>query len=127
MSVRIDAPADGAAPNREVLGIPDVDIRLVDVLILAETSNNCDLDLVAPVDFDTAPAAANRLIALVDSSAADIADNTVSRRALLGLNGNVVVAGQPIIIVATDDTVGAPTGQFYVQVSYILDDEERTY
>ena len=126
MSARVDAPADAAVPNRETLGIPDVDIIVVDIQITAEASNNCDIDVVAPVAWDTAPGATNELIATVDSSAADIANDVVSRRGLSGLNGNRVVAGQPILIVATDDTVGVPAGQFYVQLSYILADEEKS-
>ncbi len=126
-STRIVAPADMASPTREVIGIPDVDIIITDIVILAEASDNCDVDVVAPVAFDTAPAAANELIATIDSSAADIANDVVSRQTLLGLNGNRVVAGQPIIIVCTDDAVGAPVGQFYVRVSYILADAEVSY
>ncbi len=126
-STRVDAPADAAPPNREIVGIPDVDIIVTGVWILAEASNNCDIDVVAPAAFDTAPGVTNELIETVDSSAADIADDVVSVRALTDLNGNRVAAMQPILIVATDDTVGVPAGQFYVQVNYILADEERSY
>ncbi len=121
------APADGAVPVRTVIGIPIVDIIVTEILMLAETQANTDLDVVVPIAFSTAPGAANRLIATIDSSAAVIADDIVSNRALLGLNGNRVVAFQPILAVATDDTVGAPTGTFYVEVYYILADEEVSY
>ncbi len=124
---RVDAPADAAAPNREVIGIPMVDIIITSIVILAEASDNCDIDVDVQIEFDTAQITNNELIATVDSSAADIADDVLSFRTLLGLNGNRVEAGQPIMIVATDDTVGAPVGQYYVQVNYILADEERSY
>ncbi len=126
-SARVSSPADAAVPNRETLTIPDIDLKIVDIKVTAQTQANCDLDLVAPIAWDTAPGATNELMATINASDAVIADDVVSHRAVLAL-GARVVKDQPILVVATDDTVGAPTGQFYIEISCIpADDEQLTY
>ncbi len=126
-STRIDSPADAQPPNREILGIPQVDIIIVDIVITAETEANCDLDVITDTTFSAAPGALNRVMVLHNSSDAVIADDVVARQTLAGLNGNRVVAMQPIMVVATDDAAGAPTGQFSIKLSYILADTEISY
>ncbi len=126
-ATRIISPENAQPPNRELVGIPEVDIVIVDIVILAETEANCDIDVIADTTFSAAPAAGNRLMVTHNSSDAVIADDIVARQTLSDLNNNVVLAGQPIMIITTDDTAGAPTGQFYVRVSYILADAEITY
>ena len=54
------------------------------------------------------------------------ANDTVYEAALTGLNGNKVVAGQPVILLVTESGGGTIT-EAYVQVSYILADDERSY
>ena len=111
---------------REVLLIPDVDIIIVGVLSIGEKFDSSDIyDLIAPAhgeDFDVAPGTTNELIA----SQSAPADDTLNEVALSGLNGNLVRAGQPIIVVADEDDDSADC-QLYIQISYILADEERTY
>lgn len=110
---------------RSVVLIPDVDIVLVGVRVVSEgDAANDYVELIAPAAYDTAPGAANRLISQLPATT--LADDTVFNPALLGLNNNVVAAGQPIILVSNDNDSG---GELYVycQVDYILADDERTY
>lgn len=107
------------AAARYVGYIPEVDIIIVDVAVIGEGFSSDTLELLAPATRDEAAGSTNRLIAqVVDAGAGD---DVVTHPALLGLNGNKVVAGQPIIAETT-----AVTG-CYVQVSYILADGAVSY
>jgi hypothetical protein len=90
------------------------------VLVIGEGFSTGTLEILAPAALDTAAGSTNRLVAqIVD---AGVVDDTVNHPALLGLNGNKVVAGQPIIAVA-----GGTQTQAYVQVSYILATDALSY
>ena len=111
---------------RGVILVPDVDIILVGVVSIGEGFDATDTyELIAPADgedFNVAPGATNQLIA----SQSAPTDNVLNTVALLGLNGNRIQAGQPIIAWADEDDSSADV-QLYLQISYILADEERTY
>jgi len=110
---------------RSVVMIPDVDIILVGVRVVSEGDATSDyVELLAPAAYDTAAGAANRLIDQV--AAATLADDTVVDPALIGLNNNKVEAGQPIILLTNDNDSGGEL-YAYVQIDYILADDERTY
>jgi hypothetical protein len=103
-----------------ILGIPEVDIIVVDIAVIGEGFSTGTLDILAPASFDEAAGAGNRLVAqVVDAGAAD---DVVNHPALLGLNGNKVAAGQPILAKG-----GGTVVQAYVQVSYILATEATSY
>jgi len=110
---------------RSLVMVPDVDIVLVGVRVVSEGDAASDyVELLAPAAYDTAAGTANRLIAQIAS--ATLANDTVLDPALLGLNDNIVVAGQPIVLATNDNDSG---GELYVycQIDYILADDARTY
>lgn len=108
--------------------IPDVDIIITGVKTSGRSFDDADaFDLYALADgedYETAPGATNKLITSV-VLAATLGEDTVVEQALLGLNGNRVRAGQPIVAKVVEDNSAAAV--VYVKVSYILADEERTY
>lgn len=111
--------------RRAVVMVPDVDIKIVDVVVCGEgAAANDYAELLAPAAFDTAAGAANRLITQVSN--ANMADDTVFHATLANLNDNIVAAGQPIVLATNDNDSG---GELYVfvQISYVLADDERTY
>lgn len=111
---------------REVVLVPDVDIILVLVRLIEEGADADDLiELLAPANgenFDVAAGATNRLIA----QQTGVGDDLLTNPALLGLNGNVVQAGQPIIALVTEVSSDT-TPLVFFQISYILADEETSY
>jgi hypothetical protein len=119
--------ANGATVRETVL-IPDVDVVIVHVKYLTFGGDADDvLELYAPAngeDFDETIDADNRIISQL-TSAGEMVDNALRTATLTGLNGNVVQAGQPIIALCTEDSSAAM--QAYIQISYILADEERSY
>ncbi len=121
-------PVANATTVREVVLIPDVDIVLVSIRLIGEGADADDLiELYAPANgenFDTAAGATNRLIAQVLGSTT--ADDTLVSPALLGLNGNVVQAGQPIIA-SVQEVSSDTTPLVFFQISYILADEATSY
>ena len=112
------ASVNCVAARRYVVYIPEVDIIVVDVAVIGETFSSDTLELLVPAARDTAAGSTNRLIA---QQTTEPADDTVIHPALLGLNGNKVVAGQPIIVETTDVT------GCYVQVSYVLAEGALSY
>jgi len=115
-------------PTRRTILIPDVDIRIVEIKVSSDGFDDGDtLDVVALAngeDNNTAAGATNRLITQIATSA--VIEDALFSPALLGLNANLVRAGQPIRAIATEDN-SAAIREIFVQVSYILADEERTY
>ena len=110
---------------RSLVMVPDVDIILVGVRVVSEgKAANDYVELLAPAAYDTAAGATNRLIDQITD--ATLADDTVLDPALLGLSNNKVAAGQPIIMMSNDNDSGGEL-YVYVQVDYILADDERTY
>lgn len=111
---------------REVILIPDVDIILVGVCTIGDGFDTTDTyELIAPADgedFDVSPGSTNRLIAAQSAPT----DDALNRPALAGLNDNRVRAGQPIIAWADEDDNSADV-QLFVQISYILADDVRTF
>ena len=116
------------ATVRETLLIPDVDIQIVHVKYLTFGGDVDDiLELYAPAngeDFDETIDSANRIIDQLTSTA-EMVDNALRTATLTGLNGNIVQAGQPIIALCTEDSSAAM--QAYIQISYILADDVRTF
>ncbi len=112
--------------GRKTVLVPDVDIILVGVRTIGDGFDTTDTyELIAPAngeDFNQAPSAANRLIAAQSAPT----DDVLNSPALVGLNDNRVRAGQPIIAWADEDDNSADV-YLYMQISYILADEERTY
>jgi hypothetical protein len=103
-----------------ILGIPEVDIIVVDIAVIGEGFSTGTLDILAPASYDVAAGSTNRLVAqIVDAGAGD---DLVTHPALLGLNGNKVAAGQPILARG-----GGTLTLAYVQVSYILDTGATSY
>lgn len=114
-----------AAAARQIIFVPEVDVVIVDIVAIGEGMTAGDtVEVLAPALYDTAIGAANRLCDSMTN--ANLADNTLFRATLTGLNGNRVSAGQPVIMVATEVGGGTIT-EVTVQVSYILADDERTY
>lgn len=123
----IDATLTPAAQSF-VIFVPDVDIIVVGARMVCGTGALAadNAEIVVPQngqDTNQAAAAGNRLVdRITDPSTAE---NTVVDLTLTGLNGNLVRAGQPIVGWYTDAAAGGVL--VYMQVSYILADEERTY
>ena len=113
---------------RDVLLVPDVDIRIVEVKYITHGGDVGDvLELFAPLngeDFDETVDTDNRLITQL-TSGAEFTDNAMRSATLTGLNGNIVRAGQPIIAKAVED--GSADMQCYIQISYLLADAVVTY
>ncbi|KKK72539.1 hypothetical protein LCGC14_2902880, partial [marine sediment metagenome] len=113
---------------RETVLVPDVDIVIVQVKYLTFGGDVDDiLELYAPAngeDFDETIDAANRIISQLTSTA-EMVDNALRTATLTGLNGNVVQAGQPIIALCTEDNSAAMVA--FIQISYILADDVRTF
>ncbi len=111
---------------RKVLLVPDVDIILVGVKTVGVGFDATDIyDLIAPANgenLDVAPGATNELIATQSAPTDDVLNNVT----LAGLNGNLVQAGQPIIAVGDEDDNSADI-ELFVQISYILADNVRTF
>ncbi len=115
-----------ATLERVLIFVPMVDIEIVGVTFVCEGVASLDLvNLIAPVDYDTAIGAANRLVTEV--AAASVADNTVFYATLAGLNGNVVVAGQAIQLTCLEVGSDSTPDDVFVQVQYILVDDEKSY
>ena len=110
------------------VSIPDVDIQIVHVKYLTFGGDVDDiLELYAPAngeDFDETIDSANRIIDQL-ISAGEMVDNALRTATLTGLNGNIVQAGQPIIALCTEDNSAAM--QAYIQISYVLADDVRTF
>jgi len=128
--LKLGPPADGGSPPSHVRGIimiPDVDIRVVAIILVGENLANWDIDIITPTLYDSTPAAGNRIMELIDSSVARPADNTVTVATLTNLNNRIVAAEQPIILDGIDDEVGAPAGTIEAVVQYVLTDDARSY
>ncbi len=118
---------------RKTIFIPDVDIIIVEIKVSSDNFDNGDtLDVIALAqgeDNATAPGATNRLITQI-ALAAEIEDGLFSPTLLGTATGmsapNRVQAGQPIRAIVDEDN-SADIEDIYVQVSYVLADEERTY
>ena len=118
---------------RKTILIPDVDIIVVEIKVSGDNFDNGDtLDIIALAngeDNATAPGATNRLITQI-ALAAEIEDGLFSPTLLGTATGmeapNRVQAGQPIRVIVDEDN-SADIEDIYVQVCYILADEERTY
>ena len=127
-AAQVSFPVAQAATVRKTIFIPDVAIVVVAIRVSADNFDDGDvLDVIALAngeDNATAPGATNRLITQIATSAA--IEDALFSPALLGLNANVVRAGQPIRAIATEDN-SAAIADIYVQVDYILADDERTY
>lgn len=117
--VTVNAVAGGSV--RALLGIPDVDIRIVDLKVIGKTIAGATIDVLAPAAWATAPGAANRLnaAAVVD---ANLPDDTVYYVPLAALAGRIK-AEQPIIL--SFASAGGGTGVLAVQASYVLADGEQ--
>ena len=113
---------------RQTVLVPDVDIVIVEVKYLTFGGDADDvLELYAPAngeDFDETVDSANRIIDQLTSTA-EMVDNALRTATLTGLNGNVVQAGQPIIGLINEDNSAAMVA--YIQISYILADDVRTF
>lgn len=113
---------------RETLLIPDVDIVIVEVKYLTFGGDVDDvLELYAPANgenFDVSAGSTNRIIDQLTSTG-EMVDNALRTATLTGLNGNIVQAGQPIIAYLNEDN-NAPMTAF-IQISYILADDVRTF
>lgn len=114
--------------ERFVILVPDVDIIVVGArMVCGGTAAAGDTaEIIVPQntnDLDVGAAAGNRLVSQVSNPTT--AEDIVLDLTLTGLNGNLVRAGQPIVGYY-DDVAGAGV-IVYMQVSYILADEERTY
>ncbi len=111
-----------------VLLIPDVDIIVVGARMVCAGGalSGDNAEIIVPQsgeDTDDTPDGDNRLVnAVTDPSTAE---DTVLDLTLTGLNGNLVRAGQPIVAAYTDAASSGVT--VYMQVSYILADEARTF
>jgi len=109
--------------------IPEVDIVIVGITLSARGIDDGDLvDVLALADgedYETAAGAGNQLITQV-ATAANAGEDTIARKTLLGLNGNRVNAGQPVVLKVVEDN-SAAIGMVYCKVSYILADDERSY
>jgi hypothetical protein len=117
--------AVNAGTKRAVVLVPDVDIIVVDVLFVGEGLTASDTaNLVAPAAYDTAPGSTNKLVTAATNT--NLADDVVFRAVLTGLNGNRVVAGQPIVL-SVLESGGGTIVEVFVQMSYILADEARSY
>ena len=115
-----------AAEERVLAFIPPVDIVIVGVTFACEGVASLDLvNLIAPIAYDTAVGVTNRLVTAV--AAASVPDDVVFYAALSGLNGNVVAAGQPIMLVCLEVGSDSTPDDVFVQVNYILADEQRSY
>jgi len=121
-------PVPSATTHRKVLLVPDVDIILVGLKLIGEGADADDLiELYAPANgenFDVSAGSTNRLMAQVLGSG--VVDNALVVGTLLGLNGNVIQAGQPIIG-SVQEVSSDTTPLVFIQISYILADEETTY
>jgi hypothetical protein len=108
-----------------VIFIPQVNIIVTGVQVLTEGATAGDfVNVLVPTLSDSAAAVGNRLVTEV--LAASLVDDTIFEAVLAGLAGNLVVAGQPII--AQVDEVGGGTITWaYIQVNYILADDEVSY
>lgn len=115
--------------TRHDVFIPDVDIVVTEIKTSSDGFDDGDvaevLALANGEDYTTAAAAANRLVATMDL-ATEVGEDTFVRQTLLGLNGNKVRAGQPIVLKVIEDASAIIPG-VYAMVSYILADEERSY
>lgn len=115
--------------RRQVIYVPEVDIIIVDIIAIGEGVTGVaaadTLDIIAPAAYDDAVAAGNMLCAQMTDT--ELADDTVYRAALSGLNGNRVAAGQPIIMVGEEAGNDAAITEIWAQVSFVLADESRTY
>lgn len=128
-TAKVNIPAvANASTVREILLVPDVDIILVGVRLIGEGADADDLiELLALANGenrDVAAGVTNRLIAQVLGSGAG--DDLLITPALLGLNGNLVQAGQPIVA-SVQEVSSDTTPQVFFQVSYILADAVLTY
>lgn len=102
---------------RSLVGVPDVDIRIVDVRVIGEGVAGLDaIDLADPAAYSDAPAAANRLMTALTAAA----DDTIIYGVLTG-RANKVQAEQPIILMV--DGNGSAAGTVEVEVSYVLADD----
>lgn len=112
----------------ELVGLPDVDIKVVGISIVttdvavAGASNTVDVKAGATA-FNTAPAAGNRLMNAL--ATADLPVNVVVQGVLTG-NATLVRAGSPIILDVLS-TVTSSAGEIYAVVFYILADDARSY
>ncbi len=130
--VSIGPLAIGDAARRTIL-IPDVDIIITEIKVSGDAFLDTDtLEVIALAngeDNNTAPGATNQLIAQI-ALAANIEDALFSPALLGTATGmeapNRVQAGQPIRVILTEVS-GTAIENVYVQVNYILADEERTY
>jgi hypothetical protein len=114
-----------SATARRIVFTPQVDIIITGIQGIGEGLTASDtVDVMAAAAYDTAAGSTNRLCTQMTNS--DLADNTVFQATLSGLNGNEVAAGQPIEIVVVESGGGTIT-EVYIQVNYILADDERSY
>jgi hypothetical protein len=114
------------AEARRVVFIPQVDIIVVGIEVAAEDMASLDTaNVLAPAAYDTAAGATNKLC--TEIAAASVPNDTIFQAVLSGLNGNKVAAGQPIILVVTEVGSDSTIVEFFVQVNYILADNERSY
>jgi len=116
-----------ASEARSIIYIPDVDIVIVDVVVIGEGVTASDIANVLAGDADTfseTAGATNRLV--TEITATNMAADTVYHATLANLNNNRVPAGQPIILVG-EEVGGGTVTEIFVEISYILADEERSY
>ena len=114
-----------ASVERAIILIPDVDIVVVDVACVGENLSAGDLaDVFTPAAFSDAGAAGTRLVTQLTDT--ELADDVVYHAPLLGLNNNRVGAGQPIML-RGEEVGGGTITEIFVEISYILADEERSY
>jgi len=116
-----------ASEARSIILIPEVDIVIVDVVVIGEGVTASDIANVLAGDadeFSETVTADNRIVTEV--AAGDMAADTVFHATLANLDNNRVVAGQPIILVG-EEVGGGTVTEIFVEISYILADEERSY
>lgn len=112
---------------RSIILIPDVDIVIVDVAVIGEGVTAGDIANVLAGDadeFSHAVSDDNRLV--TEITATNMAADTVYHATLARLNNNRVACGQPIILVG-EEVGGGTVTEIFVEISYVLADEERSY
>ena len=114
-----------ASELRSIILIPDVDIVIVDVTCIGHGLTASDIaNVIVDDEFSHSVDATNRLVTEMTNT--NLAAATVYHATLANLNNNRVSAGQPIILVG-EEVGGGTITEIFVEISYVLADEERSY
>ena len=109
-----------ATETRQIIGIPQVDIKIVSVQLVGQGATAVTAEVIAPAAYSDSPGSTNRLITAVPATS--LTNNNIYFASLTSLAGRVK-AGQPIIGVLTD--TGAQAGTVEFLVSYVLADQNE--